>query len=70
MASILVTYYYPTVTCTLKKSFLMVRGRTQTQRLFLIERPHPQSTGTTKSQRRVGTRKRPPPKKPELAIMR
>ncbi len=24
-----------------------------------IERPHPQSAGTTKSQRRVGTRKRP-----------
>jgi len=29
---------------------------------FLLERPHPQSAGTTKSQRRVGTRKRPPPK--------
>ena len=25
----------------------------------LLERPHPQSAGTTKSQRRVGTRKRP-----------
>jgi len=24
-----------------------------------LERPHPQSAGTTKSQRRVGTRKRP-----------
>jgi len=31
---------------------------------LLLERPHPQSAGTTKSQRRVGTRKRPPPKKP------
>ncbi len=37
---------------------------------FLIECPHPQSAGTTKLQRRVGTRKRPPPKKPELAIER
>jgi hypothetical protein len=25
---------------------------------FLLERPHPPSAGTTKSQRRVGTRKR------------
>jgi hypothetical protein len=29
----------------------------------LIERPHPQSAGTTKWQRRVGTRKRPKKKK-------
>ena len=29
----------------------------------IFERPHPPSAGTTKSQRRVGTRKRPPPKK-------
>jgi hypothetical protein len=28
-----------------------------------LPHPHPQSAGTTKSQRRVGTRKRPPPKK-------
>jgi hypothetical protein len=27
--------------------------------VVLLERPHPQSAGTTKSQRRVGTRKRP-----------
>jgi len=31
--------------------------------VILLERPHPQCTGTTKSQHRVGTRKRPPPKK-------
>ena len=34
-------------------------------RRCLLERPHPPSAGTTKSQRRVGTRKRP-----ELAIVR
>ena len=34
-----------------------------------LERPHPPSAGTTKSQRWVGTRKRPK-KKPELAIVR
>jgi len=28
----------------------------------LLERPHPQSAGITKSQRRIGTRKRPPQK--------
>ena len=36
-----------------------VKGR----RLFQFERPRPQSAGTTKSQRQVGTRKCPPPKK-------
>ncbi len=40
-----------------------------TKILRSIERPHPQSAGTTKSQHRVGTRKRPK-KKPELAIVR
>ena len=34
-----------------------------------LERPHPQSAGTTKSQRRVGTRGRPQ-KKTELVIVR
>ncbi len=36
---------------------------------FSIERPHPQSAGTTKWQRWVGTRNRQK-KKPELAIVR
>jgi hypothetical protein len=35
---------------------------TQNFKLSLIERHHPQSAGTTKSQHRVGTRKRPPQK--------
>ena len=47
----------------------LIPGRNGTG-MRLIEHPHPQSAGTTKSQRRVGTRKRPPPKKTELAIVR
>ncbi len=35
------------------------QGRLIAFSLFWLERPHPQSAGTTKSQRRVGTRKRP-----------
>jgi len=40
------------------------RGDTESFPIFnlLLERPHPQSPGTIKSQRQVGTRKRPPKK--------
>ena len=37
-------------------------GAAGTYQHMLLERPHPPSAGTAKSQRRVGTRKRPPKK--------
>ena len=44
--------------------YLEQSPETHNHRIHSIERPHPQSAGTTKSQRRVGTRKRPK-KKPK-----
>ena len=42
---------------------ILRRGSERECEVCSFERPHPPSAGTTKSQRRVGTHKRPPPKK-------
>jgi len=45
----------------LKFEYIWMRKCDKMQTIFLLERPHLQSAGTTKSQRRVGTA---PQKKP------